>query len=60
MPYIEADKSSGKEDIFMKFFEEIAQQSPSGLFAPGAVFDIVRQNREAFEQIVRSNDALSL
>ena len=44
----------------MKFFEEIAQQSPSELFASGAVFDIVRQNRDVFEQIVRSNDALSL
>ena len=49
-----------KEDIIKKMLEQQSQRSPSDQFASGAIFDISNKKRDAFEQIVRSNDALSL
>lgn len=49
-----------KEDILKEFFEQMRQKTPSDHFASGAVFDIVRQNHEAFERIVRDKNALDL
>jgi len=42
-----------KEDIIKMAFRELAQESPSRHFASGAVFDLVRQNRDSLEQLVR-------
>lgn len=49
-----------KEDILKEFFEQMRQKTPSDHFVSGAVFDIVRQNHEAFERIVRDKNALDL
>lgn len=49
-----------KEDIIKMILEQQSQRSPSEQFASGAVFDISRQQREAFWQMVRSNDVKSL
>lgn len=49
-----------KEEIFRMILERQTQSSPSDQFASGAVFDISRQQREAYEQAVCTNDALSL
>ena len=49
-----------KEDILKEFFEQMRQKTPSDHFVSGAVFDIVRQNHESFERIVRDKNALDL
>lgn len=56
----EADESDSRDNILDQLFEQISQQPPSELFASGVVFDIVRQNHETFEEVVRSNNALLL
>ena len=50
-------KNASKEDILNLFMQ---QQSPSGLFASGAIFDISRQGRDAFIEALSSNDVFSL
>jgi hypothetical protein len=52
--------STTKEDIIKAIFEQMAQQSPSQHFVQGSVFDIVRQQHSAFEQIVRNHDVMSV
>lgn len=57
------NRSSGsvsKEDIFKMILEQQAQRTPSEHFASGAVFDISRQNREFFLEVLRSNNAMAL
>ena len=56
----EAPGAVSKEDIFKMMFEKMAQQSPSVQFASGSVFDIARQQRQILEQIIQSNNAMSL
>lgn len=53
-------QKTSKEEIFKMILEQQAKSSPSDQFASGAIFDISRQQREAFEQAVCSNDALLL
>lgn len=53
-------KNASKEDIFRMIMEQQSQKSPSDHFASGAVFDICRQQRDAFYTSARSNDAVSL
>lgn len=56
----EADAPDSRESILDDLMKQISQQSPSYLFASGAVFDIVRLSRDTFEQVVQSGDALAL
>lgn len=49
-----------KEEIFKMVFDRMGQESPSKEFASGAIFDIVRKNRDIFVEIVRSNNAITL
>ena len=53
-------KNASKEDIIRMIMEQQSQKSPSDHFASGAVFDICRQQRDAFYTAARSNDAVSL
>lgn len=58
-----ANGSSGslsKEDIFKMILEQQAQRAPSEHFASGAVFDISRQSRDIFWDVLRSNNAMAL
>ena len=55
-----ASDAPTKEDIFKAILEQMAQRSPSQHFAQGSVFDIVRQQHSAFEQIVRKYDVTSV
>lgn len=48
------------EDIYKKILEMQAQRAPSESFAFGAVFDISRQSREIFLDVLRSNNAMAL
>ena len=52
--------SVSKEDIFRMILEQQAQRTPSERFASGAVFDISKQSRELFLNVLRSNDAMAL
>lgn len=51
---------TNKDEIMKMIFSQMMQKSPSDYFASGAVFDITRQRHEAFEQIIRSGNALAL
>ena len=53
-------RTNAREEIYKNIFEKMAQKSPSEHFASGAVFDILRQQREVVEQIIRSNDSTAL
>lgn len=53
-------QNASKEEIFKMILEQQAQRSPSEQFASGAVFDILRKEREIFEHVARANNALTL
>ena len=59
-PSAASSEPTGKEDIYKAIIAQMAQQSPSRHFAAGSVFDIVRQNHNVFERIVKSNDVFLL
>ena len=48
------------EYIFKKILEQMGQNPPSEHFASGAVFDLVRQNHDMFENIVHIRNVSSL
>lgn len=52
--------SNLKEDIFRKIFEQQAQHAPSESFASGTVFDLSKQNREMFLDVLHSKNAMAL
>jgi hypothetical protein len=53
-------RAFSKEDIFKMILEQQAKRSPSDHFASGAVFDLSRQNREEFLNVLQSNNAMAL
>lgn len=57
---IDLSKAKSKEELFRMAFAQVAQQSPSEMFARGAVFDYTRAHYDQFKSIVRANDALAL
>lgn len=54
------NEAKSKEEIFEMLFKNMRQKSPSEHFATGAVFDIVRQNREIFVKSARECEVIAL
>lgn len=54
------NEANSKEEIFEVLFTHMRQKTPSEHFATGAVFDIVRQNREIFVKNARELEVIAL
>ncbi len=55
-----APAAGSKEELYRQIFEMYARKSPSERFVSGAVFDLSRQNRDVFLQVLGTRDATSL
>lgn len=53
---LDYEKCNSRENLFKMIIEQETRKSPSEHFASGAVFDISRQNRNAFKQVLSAND----